>query len=169
MLSCLGRRKHAQHMYLPAVSFALHCHGLRADLTREQVRDALARATVKQPRIFPASPLDSSISHMNFAWREACGANSLAQSMDADFTGADLSVPPSLSPRLLMADQFSLRANLTPATSRPCGGNGHENHLLAQRRSCPGPLFRFARMWPAFKLGQYAGIQIRRWPDGRPI
>ena len=63
-----------------------------ADLTREQVSDALARATAEQPADFAGKSLEKlDLTKLNFTGAKLAGANLFgANLMDADFTGADL-------------------------------------------------------------------------------
>ena len=65
---------------------------LGADLTREQVAEALARATASQPADFAGKSLEKlDLQKFNFTGAKLAGANLFGANLtDADFTGADL-------------------------------------------------------------------------------
>ncbi|HSY85978.1 MAG TPA: pentapeptide repeat-containing protein [Verrucomicrobiae bacterium] len=89
---------------------------LAADMTREQVSDALAHATADQPADFAGKSLEKlDLTKLNFTGAKLAGANLFgANLMDADFTGADLSGA-TLDLAWLMRTNFT-RANLTHAS-----------------------------------------------------
>ena len=89
---------------------------LGADLTGEQVRDALAHATADQPADFAGKSLEKlDLSKLNFTGAKLAGANLFGANLtEANFTGADLSGA-TLDLAWVMRTNFT-RAKLTKAS-----------------------------------------------------
>jgi len=94
----------------------INASALGADLTREQVAEALARATASQPADFAGKSLEKlDLQKFNFTGAKLAGANLFGANLrDADLTGADLSGA-ILDLAWLMHTNFT-RANLTHAS-----------------------------------------------------
>ena len=138
-----------------------------ADLTREQVSDALARATADAAGGFLRQVAGEARSHqVEFHGREARGGQSLRRQPHGCRLHRRRSVGRHPRSRLAHADQ------LHPSQSDPCQhpGPGGRHGNGDQRRPGADPArgrsFRGAHRGAA-ELGQYAGCEIRRCPDGR--
>ena len=135
-----------------------------ADLTREQVSDALARATAAQPADFSGKSLEKlDLSKFNFTGAKLAGANLFgANLMDANFTGADLSGA-ILDLAWLMRTNFT-RANLTHASIQgPVVAMGMETSA-AQAPILPGADLSGARIVARLN---WANMQGAKFVDAR--
>ena len=142
--------------------FAVTAFG--ADLTSEQVRDALARATPDHPADFAGKSLEKlDLSKFNFTGARLAGANLFgAKLVEADFTGADLSGA-TLDLAWVIRTNFT-RANLTHASLQGLVVSMGMETSAAQAPILPGADLSGARIVARLS---WANMQGARFVDAR--
>jgi uncharacterized protein YjbI with pentapeptide repeats len=135
-----------------------------ADLTSEQIRDALARATPDHPADFAGKSLEKlDLSKFNFTGARLAGANLFgAKLVEADFTGADLSGA-ILDLAWVIRTDFT-RANLTHASLQGLVVSMGMETSAAQAPILPGADLSGARIVARLS---WANMQGARFVDAR--